>query len=456
MGNQRRQYIQNRDRLIDHGNSHLRNTAIEIIEYALTAADPYAAVDRLVQVSDELLVIGDLQLDLRNYERIFILGAGKASRGIALALEDKLGDHISDGVFVLKHGDDVSLQHARVIYASHPIPDEGSRLGAQMMMDMAGKMTEEDLVFAGITGGSSALLASPVTGVSLGDLQKVHQLLLLSGADIFKINAVRKHLSSIKGGWLAERIMPATLINLTVSDVVGDHLDYITGPTVSDTSTFDDARSVMDEYDLWVSFPDSASDYLRRGGSAEETPKGFGNLPLHSFVVVGGDAACVAAAQRADALGFESMVLTSMLEGEAREAGSFLASIGKEVLRFGRPIAPPCAVITGGENVVTIGSDHRGDGGPNQEFVLSAGLEIAGLDRILVAAIDTDGFDGNTDAAGGMVDGKTRSAADIAGIDPIMSLRKHDVEGLLRRVGDVIITGPTGTNVNDLKILLVA
>lgn len=456
MGSQRRQYIQNRDRLIDHGNSHLRNAAVEIIEYALSAADPYASVDRLVHVTDELLVIGDLQLDLRNYERIFILGAGKASRGIALALEDKLGDHISDGVFVLKHGDDASLQHARVVYAAHPIPDEGSCRGAQMMMDMAGKMTEKDLVFAGITGGSSALLASPVAGVYLGDLQKVHQLLLLSGADIFKINAVRKHLSSIKGGWLAERIMPATLINLTVSDVVGDQLDYITGPTVPDTSTFEDARGVMDEYGLWDSFPVSASDYLRRGGSAEETPKDFGNLPLHSFVVVAGDAACVAAAERASELGFKSMILTSVLEGEAREAGSFLASIVKEVLRFGRPIAPPCAIIAGGENVVTIGSNHRGDGGPNQEFVLSAGLEIAGLDRILVAAIDTDGFDGNTDAAGGMVDGSTRAAVEAEGIDPIMSLRKHDVDGLLRRVGDVIITGPTGTNVNDLKILLVA
>ena len=161
MGNQRRHYVRNRDRLINHGNSHLRNAAVEIIEYALTATDPYASVDRLVHVTDELLVIGDLQLDLRNYDRIFILGAGKASRGIALALEDKLGDHISDGVFVLKHGDDVSLQHARVVYAAHPIPDEGSRLGAQMMMDMAGKVTEKDLVFAGITGGSSALLASP-------------------------------------------------------------------------------------------------------------------------------------------------------------------------------------------------------------------------------------------------------------------------------------------------------
>lgn len=196
--NERKKYIQNRDRLTDHGSSYLRNAAVEIMECALTAADPYAAVDRLLHIEDEQIVIEDLRLDLRNFERIFVLGAGKASRGIALALEDKIGDQISDGVFVLKHGDDVSLRRARVVYAAHPIPDEGSSLGAQMMMDMAGTMTEKDLVFAGITGGSSALLASPVSGVSLGDIQKMHELLLLSGADIFKINAVRNIFHPLK------------------------------------------------------------------------------------------------------------------------------------------------------------------------------------------------------------------------------------------------------------------
>jgi len=426
------------------------------VEYALAAADPYASVDRLVQVTDELLVIGDLQLDLRNYERIFVLGAGKASRGIALALEEKLGDHISDGVFVLKHGDDVSLQRTRAVYAAHPIPDEGSCLGAQMMMDMAGTMTEKDLVFAGITGGSSALLALPVEGITLEDIQQVNQLLMLSGADIVQINAVRKHLSRIKGGWLAKRILPTTLINLTVSDVVGDMLDYITDPTVPDTSTFEDARCVMDEYSLWDVFPVSASDYLRRGGSAEETPKDFGNLPLHSFVVVAGDAACVAAAERAGELGFKSMILTSMLKGEAKEAGSFLASIAQEALRFGRPISPPCAIIAGGENVVTIGSKDRGSGGPNQEFALSASIEVAELENVVIASIDTDGFDGSTESAGAIIDGSTKESAEAHNYYPREVLRKHDVDGMLHEIGDAVITGPTGTNVNDLKIMLVS
>jgi glycerate-2-kinase len=425
------------------------------MEYALAAADPYVAVDRLVHITDEQLAIGNLRLDLRNYERIFILGAGKASRGIALALEDKLGDRISDGVFVFKHGDDVSLRHARVVYAAHPIPDEGSSLGAQMIMDMADTMTEKDLVFAGITGGSSALLAAPVEGVSFEDIKKVHELLILSGADIFKINAVRKHLSSIKGGWLAEKILPATLINLTVSDVVGDQLDYITGPTVPDTSTFDDARCVMDEYGLWDICPSSVIEYMRRGGRAEETPKSFDGLPLHTFLIVAGDAACVAAEKRARELGFESTILTSLLRGEAKEAGSFFASIAHEISTFGRPISSPCALVAGGENVVTIGSDERGVGGPNQEFALSASLEIAGLANVVISAIDTDGFDGSTDHAGALIDGETRSTAIAQGFEPITALRKHDVGRMLHAIGDAVLTGPTGTNVNDLKILLV-
>lgn len=455
MRRKRKQYIRNRDRLTSHGNSSLRNAATEIIEHALEAADPYTAVNRLVRLQNERLTVGDLTLDLKDYDRIFILGAGKASGGIAQALEEKLGNRISDGLFVLKHGEEAALRRTRVIYADHPIPDENSYRGAQLMASMAETFTDKDLVFAGITGGSSALLALPVEGVTLEDIQQVNQRLMLSGADIVQINAIRKHLSRIKGGWLAKEILPATLINLTVSDVVGDMLDYITGPTVPDTSTLEDARCVMDEYNLWDSFPASASEYLRRGGSAEETPKDFGNSPLHSFVVVAGDVACVAAAELAGELGFKSMILTSMIKGEAKEAGSFLASIAQEALRFGRPIAPPCAIIAGGENVVTIGSKDRGSGGPNQEFALSASIDVAGLENVVIAAIDTDGFDGSTESAGAIIDGSTNASAEAQGYNPKEVLRKHDVDGMLHVIGDAVITGPTGTNVNDLKILLV-
>jgi len=456
VGRDKKGFILNREELTAHGDSDLRHAAVDIIEHALTAADPRAAVDRLLHVDADRVTIGTLALDLGEYERVFILGAGKASRGIAEALEGKLGDRISGGVFVLKHGDSADLKHVEVIYAAHPVPDRNSYRGATRVMDLAENFTEKDLVFAGITGGSSALLALPVDGVTLEDKQRVNQLLLLSGADIFQINCVRKHLSQIKGGWLANKILPATLINLTVSDVVGDELDYITGPTVPDTSSFDDARSVMNEFDLWGTFPASASAYLRSGGDAQETPKDFGDLPLHAFVVVPGDAACVGAHERAKELGFNSVILTSMLEGEAGEAGSFFAAIAKEVVTFGRPLARPCAVVAGGENVVTIGSDQRGKGGPNQEFALSASLGISSLANAVIVSIDTDGSDGPTDTAGGMVDGTTRATALCKGLDPSRALRRHDVHGVLHGIGDAIVTGPTGTNVNDLKILLVA
>jgi len=451
---QKEVYIQNTEGLTGHGNVALRQAAVDIMEHALTAADPYTAIEKLVHLDDHWLSVGDLQFNLEEYERLFILGAGKASRRIAQVLENILSDWITGGLFVLKHGDMANLKQTDVVYAAHPVPDENSYQGAKGLFDLANSFTEKDLVIAGITGGSSALLASPAEGISLEDLQRVNEILLLSGADIYQINAVRKHLSRIKGGLLAKEILPATLINLTVSDVVGDALDYITGPTVVDTSTFDDARNVLDKLDLWEKFPASACEYLRKGGKDQETPKSFEGMPLHSFIVVPGDAACVAADQRAKELGFNSMILTSMLTGEAKEAGSFFASIAQEISNFGRPLSSPCAMIGGGENVVTIGEEDRGEGGPNLEFALAASLEIAGLDQVVIAAIDTDGFDGSTDTAGGLVDGSTIKAALEQGLDPEKNLKTHNAKEVLKRTDDAIFTGPTGTNVNDLKLLL--
>jgi hydroxypyruvate reductase/glycerate 2-kinase len=225
---------------------------------------------------------------------------------------------------------------------------------------------------------------------------------------------------------------------------------------VPDTSTFEDARLGLDEYKLWDSIPGTAGEYLRAGGSQQETPKDFGNLPLHSYVIVTGDAACVGAADRARDLGFEPTILTSMLKGEAKEAGSFFAAIGQEIIHHRRPVEPPCAVIAGGENVVTIGSDDRGKGGPNQVFALSSSIEIAGLNNIVIAAIDTDGFDGSTNSAGAMVDGGTKSFAESLGYNVGKTLRSHNVDALLNVTGDVILTGSTGTNVNDLKVMLIS
>jgi glycerate-2-kinase len=451
-------HLRNRDILTSHGNIALRKAAVEIIEYALQAASPYPAVRRLVQLDGHLLSVGDLVFDLKRYERIFVMGAGKASLPIAQALEDILGDRISDGLFVLKHGSRADLNRTKVIYAAHPVPDENGHKGAQAMMEMAEGFAKNDLVFAGISGGSSALLPLPVEGVSLADKQKVNQVLLHCGADIIEINAVRKHLSRIKGGWLAKAILPATLVNLTVSDVVGDPLDYITGPTVPDTSTFDDARGVLDRYKLWEAFPESAADYLRSGGEAQETPKDFRDAPIYTFLIVDSTAACLGAAERAAELGYKPMILTTMLKGEARDAGTFFAAIANEIVRFGRPTSAPCAIVAGGENTVTVTEKHgrygKG-GGPNQEFALSACLDLVGLENVVLVAIDTDGTDGPTDLAGGIVDGSTLPAAQAKEIDVFRALHDHDASRVLQELGDAMVTGHTGTNVNDLRLLLV-
>ena len=448
-------YVKNQSTLTTHGNKELRTAALDITNHALQAADPHVAVNRWMQLNGDVLSVGDLSFDLKDFERIFVIGAGKASRGIAQALDEILGDRITDGCFVLKYGDEVLLDHIRVNYASHPVPDENSLLGASALMELAKSCTERDLVIAGISGGSSALLALPVPGVSLDDLKEVNQTLLLCGADIFQINSVRKHLSTIKGGWLAKAILPATLINLTVSDVVGDKLDYITGPTVPDTSCFEDARKVLDEYRLWDGFPYSAAEFLRHGGLSNETPKSFNGLPLHTFVIVPGDAACIGANQRAVELGFNSAIITSMLEGEAKDAGAFFAAIAKEIRHFGRPLEAPCAIIAGGENVVSMRGGKIGEGGPNQEFALSASIKISDLRNVVLLSIDTDGSDGPTRVAGALVDGGSMSRAVKKGFHPEQALIDHDTFNLIHQIGDDIVTGPTGTNVNDLKILLV-
>jgi glycerate 2-kinase len=454
MNSKPRSCFQNRELVTNHGSSRLRQLALDILEHGLLAADPGIQVRASVSVSSSILKIFDKKFDLREFERIFIFGAGKATLPIAQVLEELLEDRISNGVIILKKGSQSTLKRCKVFYGAHPIPDEEGNRGAKEMFEMAGTLTKKDLVLTAFTGGSSALLPLPADGISLDDKKKVNKILLNSGADITQINSVRKHLSRIKGGFLARRILPATIINLTVSDVIGDMLDYITDPTVADTSTFDDARKVIGDFDLWDKLPVSVKDYLKRGGPEQETPKDFGNSPLYSFIVLNSAVACMGAAAYAKKMGLNTMVLTTMLQGEARDAGVFLSSIAKEVVQYGRPLQKPCAIIMGGENTVTINGSY-GSGGPNQELALSASLAIAGIDNIVIASIDTDGTDGPTDICGGIVDGSTFSLANKLGLDIRNALRQHDVSPILQQLGDAVITGQSGTNVNDLKLILV-
>ncbi len=450
-------YIKNADQLLSHGNIEARKTALEIIEYALAKADPYSATKDLVSVQGNELIVDNLRFNLKKHNRIFLLGAGKATYPIARALEELLGDRIADGVIVCKYGQQGKLSHARLHLASHPIPDESGLEASQKTLDLAKQTQPGDIVFGCVTGGSSALLPLPVQGVTLDDKKAVNQLLLTCGANIIEINAVRKHLSRIKGGRLAQAIHPETyLINLTVSDVIGDPLDYITDPTVPDTSTFDDARSTLTKYDLWAKVPKSVSEFLKSAGPDQETPKesDLAGHNRHDYILIKGDVACESAAQKAKDLGFNTMILSSMFEGESKELGRTFAAIAAEISLNNRPLTPPCVVIGGGETTVKI-DGKAGEGGPNQEFAVSASLFMENMRNMLIVGLDSDGTDGPTRFAGAIVDEGFVSRARQAGIDLFDSLKRHNVTPALRKLGDVIQTGATGTNVNDLKFVMI-
>ena len=448
--------IQNRRSLLSHGNTRLRRAALNIIEAALAEADPYQAVRRLVTRNGDQLRIGRLRVALPPERRIFLLGGGKATFPIAKALEDLLGDRIEDGVVVCKYGQQGRLSHARLFTAAHPIPDQAGLAAAREALRLAGRTRPGDLVFGCVTGGSSALMPYPVKGIRLRHKQMVNQLLLTCGANIIEINAVRKHLSRIKGGRLAQALHPrADLVNLTVSDVIGDPLDYITDPTVPDTSTLDDARRTLDKYALWSRVPAAVRRYFENANAAAETPKekDLAGRKRHDFILVPSTAVCEAAARQARRLGFRTMILSTMLEGESRVLGGTFAAIAREIDLNHRPLKRPCAIVGGGETTVTI-SDRAGTGGPNQEFALAAALDLEGLGDVVVAGLDSDGTDGPTDIAGALVDTHTTESGRRAGFDLFDALMKHDVTPTLTRLEDAIVTGATGTNVNDLKLML--
>ncbi|NPV87019.1 MAG: DUF4147 domain-containing protein [Anaerolineae bacterium] len=444
--------IANRQQLTDHGQQALRGDALDVIEAGLRAADPYRAAKALLRLEGDMLTVGDRHYDLRRWNAVYVIGAGKASQPIALALEETLGERISAGVLAVKRGEEHLLRHIRLIDAAHPVPDAESCRAAGEMLRIAHQAQAGDIVFAVITGGSSALAVYPAEGVSLEDKQALNRVLLECGASIREINAVRKHVSRIKGGRLAQAVFPAELINLTVSDVVGDPLDYITDLTVPDTSTWEDALRTMHTYHLWDRVPASICRVIeeRQGG---ETPKAFDH-PYHTFLLVDGDALCRAAAERCQQLGYAVDILTRAMEGECSAQAAAFADHAKQ--RYAHaPAGSRIALIAGGETTVTL-DQASGRGGPNQEFALCAAQYVEEGEALVIAAVDADGSDGPTDAAGGLVDGSTQRRAREKGCDLHQALRTHDSYTLLEATGDLIFSGPTGTNVNDLMLALMA
>ena len=441
--------VHNRTSITSVGLAGLRTNALDIVEKAIQAADPYQATRNLVHLEKSYLTIGSLEYDLREWNNIYVLGVGKASQGIAFALEEELGDRIKEGLVVLTQGEQNNLNRIQAIIASHPVPDQDSLNAGKELMAIARKASRGDIVFSLITGGSSSLAILPPDRVSLEDVQVLYTQLLSSGASIFEVNAVRKHVSKIKGGRLAQQIFPAEIINLTVSDVVGDKLDYITDLTVPDTSHYQDAWNTLDKYQMWNRIPISIRMHLRNG-LAIESPKSLIGV-VHTYVVVPGDAAFQGAVKCCKELGYHVHLYPREIEGESRDEAHEMVGYARRLID--NCLQNPCAVIATGETTVTLGID-QGCGGPNQEFSLSAAIDVDSYRDMVVSSIDVDGTDGPTQAAGALVDGDTIHRGKLAGLDAKECLNRHSSWEFLKATNDLIFTGPTGTNVNDIMFIL--
>ena len=455
--------IKNAERLRLNGSTpklrRLRGDAIEILEAALEAADPYRAVERALTLEGDSLKVGSHTLTLKAYRRILVVGGGKASGRMAEALEQILGDLIDGGVVIVPRGTETHLRLKRIkaLGSSHPLPDEEGVKAIGEMLNLLEDIDEETLILALISGGGSALMTYPAEGVSLDELREITSKLMLAGARINELNAVRKHLSAVKGGRLAAKAQPATVVSLILSDVVGDPLDTIaSGPTAPDSTTYSDAVEALKRYDLWTEAPPSVRRRLEAGlrGEVDETPKPGDPIfkRVLNIVVANNYTAASAALKRAESLGYRALLLSTRVEGEARVIGGLYASIAQEAVSTGHPLKPPAAIIAGGETTVTVRGPGRG--GRNQELALASALGLRGLDA-LVASMATDGVDGPTDAAGAVADGMTVERAEDLGIDPLEHLNRNDSYNFFKPLGDLIETGPTGTNVNDIAVILI-
>jgi glycerate 2-kinase len=438
--------------------SRLRRDAIEIFRAALAAANAGNAVRKHLSVQSNSIKAGTVRLPLRNINRIFLVGAGKAAVQMAASVEEIVGTRLTRGMVVTKQGHaTVPLNRVEIIEAGHPIPDQAGVRASGAIRALLRELNARDLVLVAISGGASALLSAPVEPITLHAKQKTTDLLLRAGATIHQLNAVRKHISTLKGGQLASLAYPATVVSLILSDVIGDRPDVIgSGPTAPDPSTFADAIAVSAKFGLLNRIPSAVRERLEQGarGEIEETPKPGDPVfkHVHNVIIGSNRLALDAAAQEAKMRGFHPVILSSAIDGETREVARTHAQILREVALSGHPVRSPACILSGGETTVTI--QGKGKGGRNQEFALAAAFEIDGFPNLVVLSAGTDGTDGPTDAAGAIATGDTIRRARQRGLDPMKHLSENDSYPFFDALGGLIKTGPTGTNVMDIHVLL--
>ena len=441
----------------------MRDMAKAVFLKAVSAVDPYQRLKEIAHIDKNRLIIGTEEVsekvfDLNEFERIFLVGTGKASSSMAQAIEEIFGGRITKGLITTKYGHALPLRFTEIIEAGHPLPDPKGLEGARKIKDLLTNTGPKDLVLFLISGGGSALLPLPADKITLEEKQELTQFLLDCGADIKEINTIRKHISQMKGGWLARWAFPSTVITFILSDVVGDPLDVIaSGPTVPDTSTFQEAWEILKRYGLINEIASSIRNHLQAGreGKIKETPKAGESVfeKVHNMIIGSNIVALRAAEKEFSSAGFNTITLSSSIVGETREAARFHGAIAREVVSTGKPIARPACILSGGETTVTIRGS--GLGGRNQEFALSGAFEISGLEKTVLLSGGTDGTDGPTDAAGAMADHTTITRARQMGMDPMKYLENNDSYHFFEKLGDLLITGPTRTNVMDVRILLV-
>jgi len=430
---------------------------VETLESALAAVDPHALVSRHVKRRGDKLRINSELISLRDYDGVFVVGAGKASGAMTEALEQVLGSRLRGGLVVVPAGQQLPrLGRVKVAAASHPIPDESSVRAAKELVDQAGNLSDRDLLVCVISGGGSALLSLPLEPLTIEEKGRVVQLTMNTGATIVELNTIRKHLSTIKGGWLAKRSGAGRIVGLIISDVVGDRLDSIaSGPISPDTTTFSDAIQILNKYGLLQSIPQAAAEILRKGaaGAIAETPKANDPcfLRVTHHILGNNRVACLAAQRYLRSKGIRTKILSSSVTGEARYLGSFIGSLCREIDKFDEPFRRPCAFVLGGETTVKV--TGSGLGGRNQECAMECARGIDGIDAAAMASIGTDGIDGPTDAAGAIVDGMTISRSEKLGLNFDEMLTQNDSYRFFQPLKDHVTTGRTNTNVNDIAVI---
>ncbi len=445
--------VENLDELCAHGLRDLRCHALGIAQVGLTACDGARATANAVALTENGISVAGAEYELAPGAKLVVLGAGKATLPIAEALEVVLGNRIDEGAVILQRGEVADLRHIEVYMADHPLPTHESVDGALELERLANAAGPDDLVLACFTGGSSALASLPPEGITFEEKRRLHEILLRSGMPIAEVNTVRKHVSKVKGGRLAARIAPARIINLTISDVAGDVLDVMTDLTVPDTSTVADAVSVLEDYGLWDELPASVRHHIR--SPRAESPD-LDHIQITTELLVTGIGVCEAMVREASARGYTPVILTTTLEGEAREMGRFIADLSLSSSTSSYPFSPGTVLVgCGGENSVAIaGKGAFGTGGPGQEAALAAAMELDGS-RVVTLFMDTDGSDGGTEAAGAVADGRTVQRAAEMDLDLRKALMSHSAKEPFERLGDLITTGATGTNVNDLFVAVI-